>query len=77
MPFALTNASTASWSSKCPTMRVSPDTMPRIAGISAAATLRRSSGGSDPCAGPPNAATSRVRSSSHPIARLITSSVVS
>jgi hypothetical protein len=77
MPFAFTNSSTASWSSKCPTIRTSFDTMPRIAGISAAATSRRSAGGSAWCSAPPNAGTSAVRRSSQSIARLITSIVVS
>ena len=59
MSFAPTNSSTAGWSSKCPTMRTSPDTMPRIAGISRAATARRSAAGSAARRAPPNAGLAR------------------
>ena len=62
---------------KCPTIRTSPDTIPRIAGISRAATARRSAVGNAPCRAPPNAGTPAVRPSSQAIARLMTSSVVS
>ena len=58
-------------------MRTSFDTMPRIAGISLAATARRSSGGSGANRSPPNAGFPAVRSASQPIARLMISSVVS
>ena len=72
-----TNSSTAGWSSKWPTMRTSVETRPRIAGISRAATARRSSAGSAARTAPPKAGTPAVRVSSQAIARLMTSSVVS
>ncbi len=77
MSCAPTNSSTASLSSKCPTMRTSFDTMPRMAGISRAATRRRSSGASAAWRGPPKAGLPAVRASSQAMARLMISSVVS
>ena len=70
-----TNSSTASESSKWPTLRRSAPIAPRISGIRAAATRRRSSGPSVAVRAPPNAGTSALLSSSHEIARLMIPSV--
>ena len=77
MPFALTNSSTAAPSSKWPTMRASREIMPRMRGISAAATRRRSPGASGGRASPPKAGVPAVFFSSQSMARLMISTVVS
>ena len=57
-------------------MWLSFETMPRIAGISAAAIRRRSAGSNAVCRAPPKAGLPAVRSSSQSMARLMISIVV-
>jgi hypothetical protein len=70
-----TNSSTSGASVKWPTIGWLPETKPRIAGMSRAATSARASGARLACFAPPKAGAPAVRSSNQAMARLIVSTV--